>query len=345
MDGISWIGGKSEDGPKLMGEGERLGLYICVAGGAFLGTMTCGAALAMQKYAHEIRQSCVRNEVLIRKNASELQGVVLRLSAVNSGLDGGVSILNNVSGAMQRGWKQNVSEYRRVSDETADRLKEIADANGQASDRVEQAAAKLEDTQKQQDASVGRLAAMAEYSRKHLKQQDAGVGRLAALAEHSRRHLDGIESSMKSERQNIEAVVSELSTKQHDLTTSVDGVNAATVKLMTAHEDLLGGMNQFEISQREWKGMNSENIKLIKKLLSEKSALPRGGLMLKDRTAKGSSVKSPLVAKKGNADKSDSSSQHILSENSYDADGISLSGSENSSQESDASFDPDRDAK
>lgn len=342
MDGISWIGGKSEDGPKLMGEGERLGLYICVAGGAFLGTMTCGAALAMQKYAHEIRQSCVRNEVLIRKNASELQGVVLRLSAVNSGLDGGVSILNNVSGAMQRGWKQNVSESRRVSDETATRLKEIADANGQASERVEQAAAKLEDTQKQQDASVGRLAAMAEYSRKHLKQQDADVGRLAALAEYSRRHLDGIESSMKSERQNIEAVVSELSTKQHDLTTSVDGVNAATVKLMTAHEDLLGGMNKMEISQRE---MNSENIKLIKKLLSEKSALPRGGLMLKDRTAKGSSVKSPLVAKKGNADKSDSSSQHNLSEKSYDADGISLSGSENSSQESDASFDPDRDAK
>ena len=67
--------------------------------------------------------------------------------------------------------------------------------------------------------------------------------------------------------------------------------------------------------------------------------------MLKDRTAKGSSVKSPLVAKKGNADKSDSSSQHNLSEKSYDADGISLSGSENSSQESDASFDPDRDAK
>lgn len=321
MDGISWIGGKSEDGPKLMGEGERLGLYICVAGGAFLGTMTCGAALAMQKYAHEIRQSCVRNEVLIRKNASDLQGVVLRLSAVNSGLDGGVSILNNVSGAMQRGWKQNVSEYRRVSDETADRLKEIADANGQASERVEQAAAKLEDTQKQQDASVGRLAANAVYSR---------------------RHLDGIESSMKSERQNIEAVVSELSTKQHDLTTSVDGVNAATVNLKTAHEDLLAGMNQFEISQRE---MNSENIKLIKKLLSEKSALPRGGLMLKDRTAKGSSVKSPLVAKKGNADKSDSSSQHNLSEKSYDAEGISLSESEKSSQESDASHDPDRDGQ
>ena len=324
MDGISWIGGKSEDGPKLMGEGERLGLYVCVAGGAFLGTMTCGAALAMQKYAHEIRQSCVRNEALIRKNASELERVVLRLSAVNSGLDGGVSILNNVSGAMQRGWKQNVSEYRRVSDETADRLKEIADANGQASDRVEQAAAKLEDTQKQQDASVGRLAANAVYSR---------------------RHLDGIESSMKSERQNIEAVVSELSTKQHDLTTSVDGVNAATVNLKTAHEDLLAGMNQFEISQREWKGMNSENIKLIKKLLSEKSALPRGGLMLKDRMAKGSSVKSPLVAKKGNADKSDSSSQHNLSEKSYDAEGISLSESEKSSQESDASHDPDRDGQ
>ena len=200
-------------------------------------------------------------------------------------------------------------------------MKEIADANGQASERVEQAAAKLEDTQKQQHASVGRLAAMAEYSRKH---------------------LDGIESSMKSERQNIEAVVSELSTKQHDLTTSVDGVNAATVNLKTAHEDLLAGMNKFKISQRE---MNSENIKLIKKLLSEKSALPRGGLMLKDRTAKGSSVKSPLVAKKGNADKSDSSSQHNLSEKSYDADGISLSGSDKSSQESDASFDPDRDGQ
>jgi predicted transcriptional regulator len=321
MDGISWIGGKSEDGPKLMGEGERLGLYICVAGGAFLGTMTCGAALAMQKYAHEIRQSCVRNEVLIRKNASDLQGVVLRLSAVNSGLGGGVSILNNVSGAMQRGWKQNVSEYRRVSDETADRLKEIADANGQASERVEHAAAKLEDTQKQQDASVGRLAANAVYSR---------------------RHLDGIESSMKLERQNIEAVVGELSTKQHDLTTSVDGVNAATVNLKTAHEDLLAGMNKMEISQRE---MNSENMKLIKKLLSEKSALPRGGLMLKDRMAKGSSVKSPLVAKKGNADKSDSSSQHNLSEKSYDAEGISLSESEKSSQESDASHDPDRDGQ
>ena len=117
MDGISWIGGKSEDGPKLMGEGERLGLYICVAGGAFLGTMTCGAALATQKYAHEIRKSCVRNEALIRKNAETLENVVLRLSAVNSGLYHGVSNLNGVSAAMQRGWKDTNTESRRVSDE------------------------------------------------------------------------------------------------------------------------------------------------------------------------------------------------------------------------------------
>jgi len=327
MDGISWIGGKSEDSPKLMG--ERLGLYICAAGGALFGTMTWGAALATQKYADEIRRSCARNEALVKKNTSKLDDIVRRLSAVNSGLNGSVLLLNDVSGAMQRGWKQNVSESRRVSDETAARLEEIADANGQASHRVEQAAAKLEDTQKQQGADAGRLAAMAVYSREH---------------------LDGIESSMKLERQNIEGVVSELSTKQRDLTNSVDGVNAATVKLKTAHEDLLAGMHKFKISQREWRVANNEKIDIINNFLHKKRPL-KDGLQLShikpipDSVKAQRSLQTSLVAKKGNADKSDSSSQHNLSENSYDADKLSSSGSDKSSQESDASFDPDRDAK
>jgi hypothetical protein len=317
MDGISWIGGKSEDSPKLMG--ERLGLYICAAGGALFGTMTWGAALATHKYADEIRRSCVRNEALIQKNTSKLDDIVRRLSAVNSGLNGGVSLLNDVSAAIQRGWKQNVTESRQVSDETADRLKKIADANGQALHRVEQAAAKLEDTHKQQDAFVGTL---------------------NAVAQESQRRIQNWHDSMEKESQKIEQVSRTLYAGQHELSRSIHGVKVATDNLTTEHAGFKEGLNQLNTLQREWKGMNSENIKMINRLLSQKSALP-SELMLKDVTWKKMNVSEPRrvnsspAAKKGNADESDSSSQHT--EKSWHASDESVSSA------SDHSFDPEED--
>ena len=336
MDGIPWTSSKSEENHGIFG-GERLGLYICAVGGALFGSMSWGAALASRKYAEEIRQSSATIEGLVKNNTSELKNAVLSLKAANTGLYGGVSLLNDVSGAMRRGWDRNVSEYRQVGDETAARLNEIAENAGKsinksaetymrASDRVEQAAAKLEDTHKQQDAFVGTL---------------------NTVAKESQRRRQNWHDSMEKESQKIEQVSRTLYAGQRELRGSIHGVKVATDNLTREHGGFVEGLNQLNTLQREWKGMNSENIKMINRLLSQKSALP-SELMLKDVTWKKMNVSEPQrvnsspaakqrranIGKHVGEDNSSEDSWHPSHQSESDS---SLSGSE-------LSFDPDADA-
>jgi chromosome segregation ATPase len=311
MDSIPWSSSKTEENHGLFGGigGERLGLYICAAGGALFGTMSWGAALASSRYAEEIRRSCARNEALLKINASKFDDAVHRLSAVSSGLDEGVSFLNGVSGTMQRVWKQDadnrqeinsesrlmnseiVAKVNEIAESVNERIREFTNEYSQISDSIRIASAQLEsgatyhtqlnkDSAKLTEDAIEKLSKIAEESHqkyaemaesakrdnailrqisdnatayKHSstrleqaadkleesqRQHEVFVGTLNSIAAESQRRIDIWQHSMEAERQKIEDVTANLYIAHNDLNRSIDKVNATGHKLSSDHEKL-----------------------------------------------------------------------------------------------------------
>lgn len=332
MDSIPWSSSKTEENHGIFGSigGERLGLYICAAGGALFGTMSWGAALASRKYAEEIRRSCARNEALLKKNASKFDDVVHRLSAVSSGLDGGVSHLNGVSGAMQRVWKQDIED--RIAEKAASaamhrvniaKLNEIAET------------AKILMKESADEHKRQRSIEIEDY--KHANSEL--ITDLKALTSENQLKISGAVDAIEKKGEHIEGVANRLHADHDKLRHNIELTNAAANKLVESHSNFDIGMDHLNRLQREWKQMNSEKIKLINKLLPHSSVIP-SDVRLQDAR-----IKTPIkpttkravstpVAKIRAIDKSKSLGGDESSSVSFDASNVSLS-------DSDDSFDPD----
>jgi hypothetical protein len=332
MDSIPWSSSKTEENHGIFGSigGERLGLYICAAGGALFGTMSWGAALASSRYAEEIRRSCAKNEDLLKKNASKFDDVVHRLSAVSSGLDGGVSYLNSVSGAMQRVWKQDIED--RIAEKAASaamhrvniaKLNEIAET------------AKILMKESADEHKRQRSIEIEDY--KHANSEL--ITDLKALTSENQLKISGAADAIEKQGKHIEAVANTLYTDHDDFRHNIELTNAATDKLIGAHSTFGVGVDHLNRLQQEWKQMNSEKIKMINELLHHSSVIP-SHVRLQDARIKTSiqSTKkravSTSVAKARANDKSKSLGGDESSSASFDASNVSLS-------DSDDSFDPD----